>query len=108
MYRIILSHAAQKDLFEIREYIFKELDNEKAATNTLKKITTSLRHLENFAQVGALLSSICDVESGYRFLVCGKYLAFYRICEDCVMIDRIIYGKRDYLNVLFKDQLEEE
>ena len=34
-------------------------------------------------------------------LVCGNYLAFYRTDEITDCIDRIIYGKRDYMAILY-------
>ena len=49
-----------------------------------------------------------DVGAEYRMLVCGKYLAFYRIGGDVVYVDRIQYGRRDYLTILFQEQQDEE
>ena len=60
--------------------------------------------LESFAELGAPLSSIIDIESEYRFLVKGKYLIFYRAYESAVFIDRILYSGRDYLRVLFPEE----
>ena len=53
--------------------------------------------------MGASLSSVIDIETDYRYLVCGKYLAFYRVVNDTVYIDRIIHSKRDYISILFDD-----
>ena len=44
----------------------------------------------------------------YRYLVCGSYLIFYHLSEDAVHIDRVLYGRRDYMALLFGDELEEE
>ena len=57
--------------------------------------------LESHGEMGALLSSIADVESGYRFLVTGSYLTFYRVQGSDVYVDRVLHGRRDYLRVLF-------
>ena len=46
---------------------------------------------------------MADVESDYRFLVSGNYLAFYRAYGNTVYVDRILYGRRDYLRILFGD-----
>ena len=59
--------------------------------------------LADFPLIGAPLSSIYEIDSDYRFLVCGNYLAFYRPQESEVLIDRILYGRRDYLVILFGD-----
>ena len=48
------------------------------------------------------MSSIAEVESDYRVLVTGSYLTFYRVRGNEVYIDRVLYGRRDYLRILFK------
>ena len=58
--------------------------------------------LETFAELGAPLSSIANVEEDYRFLVSGSYMIFYRVMGSDVYVDRILYGRRDYLSVLLK------
>ena len=106
MNKIYLSKAARNDLDEIRVYIEQELESPDAALKTVAGITKRLRELEKHGRLGARLSSVTDMESEYRFLVCGNYRAFYRCEEDCVYIDRILYGRRDYMRVLFEDEEE--
>lgn len=101
MSKILLSPEAQNDLHEIRRYITEELRNPAAADNTLGKIIKRIRTLADFPQGGSPLSAVVHFETLSRFLVCGNYLAFYRIDEDNVFIDRILYGRRDYLSILF-------
>lgn len=103
MNNLYLSDEAQNDLAEIKAYITEELENPDAALATVKKITKNIRILKNHAYAGAPLSSITDTDSDYRFLVCGNYLVFYRACESNIYVDRILYGRRDYMRVLFDD-----
>ena len=103
MNNLHLSEEARNDLAEIKAYIEKELLNPFAALATVSKITKDLRILRTYAKAGALLSSIADVESDYRFLVSGNYLSFYRTCGSEVYVDRILYARRDYMRVLFGD-----
>ena len=74
----------------------------------MNRIMDDVDHLENHAELGALLSSIADVESDYRFLVTGSYLIFYRVQGSDVYVDRVLYGRRDYLRILFGDTPDEE
>ena len=108
MNNLHLSPEAQNDLEEIRDYIATELENPIAALNTVSRITKSIRILQTHAGAGAPLSSIADVESDYRYLVSGNYLTFYRAYGDDVFVDRVLYGRRDYLRILFGDMLGEE
>ena len=97
------SPEAQNDLDEIWEYISFELCNPQAAENTVNKIMDTVDELECFSEIGALLSSVTDVESDYHFLTSGNYMVFYRVNKQDVYIDRVLYGRRDYLRILFPD-----
>lgn len=108
MNKLHLSPAAQRDLMGIKKYITGELENPSAALSTVGKITKSIRVLLNHAQAGAHLSSIADVDDSYRFLVSGKYMIFYRVEGSNIYVDRVLYGRRDYLRILFGDTLEDD
>ena len=101
MNNLHLSEEAQNDLEDIKAYIEKELINPSAALATVSKITKSLRILKTYAKAGTPLSSIADIESDYRFIVCGSYMSFYRSYGKDVYVDRILYARRDYIRVLF-------
>lgn len=100
MNSVHVSEAAQNDLDEIRGYISRELENPPAALSTVRKILDSIRILRAHAMAGAPLSSIAAVETDYRFLVSGSYIVFYRAAGNDVYVDRVLYGRRDYLRVL--------
>lgn len=103
MNNLHLSPEAQDDLMEIKAYIEEDLLNPSAALATVSRITKSLRVLQSYAHAGALLSSIADIESDYRFIVSGNYISFYRVCGNDIYIDRILYARRDYLRILFPE-----
>ncbi len=92
---------------EIWDYIALDLQNPLAAQRVIDGILDAVDLLENFAESGAPLSSITDVETDYRFLVSGHYLVFYRVGNGVVYVDRVLYGRRDYLRLLFGDTTEE-
>ena len=108
MNNLHLSDDAQNDLARIKQYIAEDLENPAAAVATVRKITKGIRTLREHALIGPPLSSITDVESDYRFLVTGNYLAFYRVSGRDVYVDRVLYGRRDYLRILFTDLPENE
>ena len=101
------SPESLSDLDEIWKYIFEDLQNPSAAQNTVDGILNSIKKLQDFSEMGPPLSSVTEVESDYRFLVCGNYLTFYRVKGKNVHIDRILYGRRDYLHVLFDNPSNE-
>ena len=106
-YRIRYSNQSRRDLDEIWDYIATELQNTPAAVRIVNAIMDSVDQLIDFAEMGAPLSSIANVESDYRFLVHGNYQPFTAQGDE-VYVDRVLYGRRDYLRILFGDVLEEE
>lgn len=109
MSKLQVSPAAQRDLQEIKSYIASDLDNPTAALSIVKKITKRIRGLLDHPLMGAPLSSVCSADSDEHFLVSGKYLIFYRVSYHGaeIYIDRVLYGGRDYLRILFERTLEE-
>ena len=101
MAEIRFSPEAITDLQQTKAYITEELCNEQVAIGTVAKITKRIRQLSNFPESGAPLSSIVNFETDYRFLVCGNYTAFYRIENQTVNIIRVLYGRRNFMQILF-------
>lgn len=108
MTKLVYSPESQKDLEGIKSYITNELCNVTAATNVLTRILKNVRRLQEYPELGAPLSSIVDIETDYRFLVCGNYVAFYKHEDKTVFVDRVLYGRRDFMKFLFSELLESE
>lgn len=107
-HKIQYSKESLHDLDEIWDYIASELQNPIAAERIVNSIMDAVDQLADFAEVGAPLTSVADIESDYRFLVTGNYLTFYRVYENGVFVDRVLYGRRDYLRILFGDMMSED
>jgi addiction module RelE/StbE family toxin len=103
MNKLAISPQARKDLEGIKTYISEELENPIAAVNVVSRITKKIKLLKNTPGIGAPLLSKVPFETDYRFLVCGNYLAFYRYEEKTVFIDRVLYGRRNYVKILFPE-----
>lgn len=102
-----IAPAASQDLQDIKDYIETELANPTAALSVLSRIMKGIRRLATFPDSGVSLSSRIDIQTDYRFLVCGNYLVFYRHVDDTVFVLRVLYSRRDY-RVLFGELLEDE
>lgn len=106
MNKVILTADAKRDLLDIKAYITNRLKNGGAALRVVASVTKALHGLEQFPNMGRVVESDLN-EYGYRALVCGDYLAFYRVDGDTVYVDRILYGRRDYMALLFGDETGE-
>ena len=97
-YKVRIYPAAKQDLEDIVEYL-----------NTLSK-EAALRYYDRLVEEIACLSEMPErnpkprdlalAAKGYRFLVVGNYLVFYVVAGDTVQIRRILYGRRDYKQIL--------
>ena len=96
------SPRALKDLDEIYDYIFIDKQNPIAAQNTVQGIKNSITELKTLDNIGVKVRFPGGLETPYHFIKYNNYLTFYRQIEKDVYIDRIIYGKRDYIKILFE------
>jgi len=101
--KIRYSAEAIQDLEQIGDYIAETLKSPLIALNTVNKLQDAIDKLADFPFIGSPLSSVVKMNSDYRYLVRENYLVFYRIKTDVVFIDRVLYGRRDYLKILFSD-----
>ena len=108
MAKLIVSPMAQADMREIGDYISQKLRNPGAALRMIRRFREVMSPLREFPESGAPLLAAGKQSAPYRYLVCGSYLIFYHTAGDAVHIDRVLYGRRDYMAILFSDQLEEE
>lgn len=97
------SAKARRDLDAIWDFYLDEYQNTDAAEKIIDAIMADIDQLADFPELGPPLSSIADVETGYRFLVTGEYLSFYRTEGQDICVDRILYGRRDYISILIED-----
>jgi toxin ParE1/3/4 len=108
MAELRLTSVATNDLENIKEYISETLCNPIAAQRTVKKIVDDYTLLKVSPFMGAPLSSKVAVKTDYRYLVSGNYIVFYKADENYVSIYRILYGRRDYIKILFGNFTNDE
>lgn len=104
MAEIHYSPTALSDLDEIWTYISQNLCNPIAAQNTIDGIMDAVDMLSDQPEMGVPLYFLSGLNSGYRYVIHGNYMAFYRTNRTDVYVDRVLCGKSDYMRVLFKDE----
>ncbi|MEI6287219.1 MAG: type II toxin-antitoxin system RelE/ParE family toxin [Bacillota bacterium] len=97
-YSVLYLQAAENDLTNIFEYVV--IDNKLAANNLLDAIEKSIQNLELFPELGIVPKNRRLANKGYRILIISDYLAFYRVRGSVIRVMRILYGKRNYANIL--------
>lgn len=101
--KLVISPQVIEDLKEIKTYISDDLYNPDAASRIIRKVRDSYKKLKDNPYMGVSLNTVVDIETDFRYLVNGSYLIFHRIIDDTVRIERVLYGRRNYIQILFKD-----
>ncbi|MFD2694349.1 type II toxin-antitoxin system RelE/ParE family toxin [Sporolactobacillus shoreicorticis] len=100
---ISISPMAQIDLKEIKKYIESELENSETAISMITHITRSIHRLTDFPDSGVLLSLKVSLQTDCGFIVVGSYFVFYRHERDHIYVLRVLYCRRGYMKILFRD-----
>ena len=107
MAKVVFSPLAQADLDEAAGYMENVLYNPRAARAFVQNIERQTSVLHDYPEMGTPLQ---DKRSNvlYRRLICGNYVVIYHIDLETVFVDRILYGHRDYLTLLFGREANNE
>lgn len=89
---------AQTDLMEIRDYV--ERDAPKAAERLVDRLVARMESLEHTPEVGVLPRDVVLRARGYRVLIEGEYLIFYKVLARQVRVYRVLHGRRKYRDLL--------
>ena len=107
MAKVVFSPEAKNDLVEIGDYVAFQLRNKFAAKSLMERIRQATMSLAQFPDSGTPIY-FAGPSIAYRYLLCGNYLIFYHQTEKIVYIDRVLYGRRDYLSILFGNEFPED
>lgn len=105
MNKLVISPEAARDLEKIQQYIIYELKNPSAARRIVRGITKDLRILERYAEAGPSVAALTGYSNDLRILVCGNYLAVYKVEGSTVLVARVIHARQDYITVLFGETI---
>ena len=98
---IVYSHESRRDLDRIWEWIAIENEEPGAASKTVESILNRIDGLAEFPLSTPALNSICRIHSDWRLVQVKGYLAFFRIVDGTLYVDRVLSAKSDYLKTLF-------
>ncbi len=89
---------AVADLLSIVDYIAEE--RPRAADKMLDRFEKAVARLERSPFAGKAPNDDELRRRNFRMLIVGKYLVFYKITDETIVIHRIIHGARDYKHLL--------
>ena len=101
-YRVNITEPAERDLRDIVRYISSQLSAPMAALNMMRTIKESIAELKTTAHAHPFVRDDRLASMGYRPLVIKNYIVFYVVNEkeEFIDVDRILYSRRDWQNIL--------
>ena len=94
-YKLTLLTPAQRELEEIAR-VYLELAGADSARRITDQILDSLERLKTFPLSGSLPRDRWLKETGFRLVICGKFIAAYRLIGSTVYVYHIAHGASDY------------
>lgn len=101
-WNVKLLPVAAADFEETAHYIRVKLANISAAKALVDELYHALEQLKTHPMIGPMVEDELLAAGGYRKLVVKNFLALYKLDSERkqVIVMRIIYGGRDYRNIL--------
>ena len=99
-YNIEYSKEAKEDLIGINQYIKYNLQESEIANKLISKIRMSIKTLKDNPEIYAIIDDDIIRKLEIRKLIVDNYIVFYRIKNDSIEIVRIMYGRRNWINLL--------
>lgn len=106
MANVVVLEPAQRELEEIAQ-LHMNLSGPNSARNITDRIFDTLSRLELFPLSGHIPQDKELRNSGYRYVIAGKYICVYRLIGETADIYHIVHGASNY-PTLFKRLLREE
>ena len=99
-YKIEYSKDAKQDLIGIKQYIKYNLQEPKIAENLINKIRVEINNLKDNPEIYSIIDEDIIKKLEIRKLIVDNYIVFYRVKNDTIEIVRIMYGRRNWINLL--------
>ena len=97
-YEVVVTPSAQKDLTEIKSYFTDVL---KTSSNSIfEKFLEQVKILKAHPFTYRVNQDPLLKLVGYRVIPIDNYLMFYVVRSNTVQIHRVLYAKRNYLQLL--------
>lgn len=102
-YKIAYSTKAVSDLDRIYQEVFKASRSYDITDRYIADLMDAIERMSDYPASG---SPLCykEIFTGFYFVVFKAYIAFYRIDETRILVDRILFGGSDYIKTLHLDQ----
>ena len=97
--KVLYSPAALRDLDRVWTEVFEASASYDITEKYIDELMDKIEEKNIFPDSGSPLYYENQF-TGYRFVVYKEYISFYRVERNALLIDRILYRKSDYMQIL--------
>lgn len=99
-FKLKIFPLAQLDLEQIFNYIAIDLCNPTAANGLIDEFENAFKTVCEYPQSCPRVNNEYVRDSSLRKLIINSYIAFYRITDTEIQVIRVLYGMRDFKDLL--------
>lgn len=99
-YSIEYSKEAKHDLIGIKQYIKYNLQETETAQKLIAKIRNEINNLKHNPELFTIIDDDLIRKLELRKVIVDNYIVFYRLKNYNIEIARIMYGRRNWINLL--------
>ena len=109
MYKLVFSKSYKRDVDSSYNYIKENLEAPMAANNLIKEILEKLSKIKDNPLYRPLVQDKYLASLGYRLINVKNYIIFYIFDKDNdrIKIVRFLHNKRNWINILKENGIEE-
>lgn len=101
-YKIRYSPTAIRDLDRVWAEVCEASAEPETASRYVDDLMNRIAEKREFPKSGSPLYYEGSF-TGYYFVVFKAYMAFYRVRNDCIFVDRVVFGRSDYMRTIFRN-----
>ncbi len=99
------SPIAIRDLDRVWAEVYEASKSEEIACRYMDDLMDRIAEKQEFPRSGSPLYYE-GAFTGYYFVGFKAYMAFYHVEPDRILVDRIVFGRSDYMRTIFKSRDE--
>ena len=99
-YNIVYSKESKQDLIGIKQYIKYNLQEPDIAQKLISKMREEIDNLKYNPEIYSIIDDDLIKRLEIRKMIVNNYIVFYRVKKDNIEIVRIMYGRRNWINLL--------
>lgn len=101
-HEIVYSPIAIRDLDRVYAEVFEASKSVETALQYIDDLMERVARKREYPKSGAPLNYDGGF-TGYYFVVFKAYMAFYRADVGKIFVDRVLFGRSDYMRTLFRE-----